>query len=53
MELDIVDSYGWLEHGVFLSMSMSELAQLRLALSLAVANGIQMDIIEEFLKVTD
>ena len=53
MELDIIDSYGWLEHGAFLSMTPDELAQMRLAMSFASACGIKMDIIDEFLRVTD
>jgi len=53
VEIDIVDTYGWLEHGVFLSMTTEELAELRFALSIASAHGIKMDIIDEFLRVTD
>lgn len=53
MELEVSESYGWLQYECFLAMNMDELGQLRLAMSLAKAHGVEVSIIDTFLAMTD
>lgn len=53
MELEVTHSYGWLEYECSLALNMDELNQLRLALSLAKAHGVDVPIVETFLAMTD
>lgn len=53
MELEITHSYGWLEYECSLALNMDELQQLRLAMSLAKAHGVDVAIIDTFLAMTD
>jgi len=53
MELEVTDSYGWLEYECSIALNMDELGQLRLALSLAKAHGVDVAIINTFLAMTD
>lgn len=53
MELDVAQSYGWLQYECSLAMNLDELMQLRLAMSLAKAHGVDVAIIDTFLAMTD
>jgi hypothetical protein len=53
MELEITDSYGWLQYECSLALNMDELLQLRLAMSLAKAHGVEVSIVDTFLSITD
>lgn len=52
MELEVTDSYGWLQYDCNIALNLDELGQLRLAMSLARAY-VDMPIIDEFLEMTD
>jgi hypothetical protein len=51
MKIDVENTLGWLQYEVAWAMTQDDLNQLRLALSLAAAHGINMPIIEEALAL--
>jgi hypothetical protein len=53
MELEIMQSYGWLQYDCTLALNMDELYQLRYAFSMAKAHGVETAIVETFLAMTD
>jgi hypothetical protein len=53
MEIEITDSYGWLQYECSLALNLDELTQLRFAMSLAKAHGVEVSIIDTFLALTD
>lgn len=53
MEFDWADSHGWLSNEVTLAMTPDELLQLRFAISIALASGVNQDIFRTILDITD
>lgn len=53
MEFERVESHGWLANEVTLAMTPDELHQLRFALSIAVAHGVDQPIFHTILAATD
>lgn len=53
MEFEFVESHGWLANEITVAMTPDELAQLRFAVSIAVAHGVNQPIFHTFLALTD
>ena len=53
MKIDVTDTMGWLEYEVTIACTPDELDQLRLALSLAKAYGVNVTVIDAFLEASE